>query len=235
MIVLPSGHCIDATEVTRENYEDFLRARPATSSITACAGDDLQPGCDWPGFDEAYEKMSQGAEEYDWVALNRPATCVDWCDAAAYCARFDKYVCGNRRGGAAAFDDFADPNESLWSMACTGAGATQYPYGDDFVAARCVDSTLVRGSKPTEPEAIQRRSGCAGHESSFACIFDLSGNVAEWENSCDSERADANCHVRGGSYLDVGVDVSCAAPATRRRMDNTDPGVGFRCCKTQCE
>ena len=93
----------------------------------------------------------------------------------------------------------------------------------------------MQGSALVEPEAIQRRRGCDGGESMFACIFDLSGNVAEWENSCDSEQADANCHVRGGSYLDSGAAVSCAAAATRKRLDNTDPAVGFRCCKTGCQ
>jgi formylglycine-generating enzyme len=235
MVVLPTGYCIDATEVSRVDYADFLRAQPAPSSLAQCAGDDLEPGCEWPGFDEAYEKMKNGDQEYDWYALNRPATCVDWCDAAAYCERLDKHLCGNHHAVGAEFEDFANPNESLWSMACTAAGANDYPYGDEFIAGRCVDSTPVQSSAPTQPEAIARRDGCAGNKSMFACIFDLSGNVAEWENSCDSEQAGARCHVRGGSYLDSGADVSCAAAATSERSTNTDPSVGFRCCKTQCE
>lgn len=234
MIVLPSGFCMDPTEVTRADYENFLRSNPPQSTLAACRDNDLSPGCGWPGFDEAFEKMQNGEEDYDYFAVNRPATCVDWCDAVAFCAKYDKHLCGSHGGNAVNFDSFANPTESLWSMACTSAGANDYPYGDEYVPGRCVDSAPDQGTSPSEPDAIGRQFGCTGTESMFQCFDDLSGNVAEWENSCDSSELNAQCHVRGGSYLDQGEDVSCSANASRDRMDNTDPTVGFRCCKSTC-
>jgi hypothetical protein len=232
MVEMPSGRCIDWREIQRIEYHDFVLANPLPPAVPGCEDNEtLEPGCEWPDFDAALAAIAVGSDDYDFWAVNRPASCVDWCDAAAYCARIDQHLCGGPFGSDAPFDDFADPTESLWSLACTQDGATDYPYGDAYVAGKCVDETTNRA---TQPEGTDRTTSCYGASSVYSCIKDLSGNVAEWENACDGAGGDARCRVRGGSYLDTGADVSCAASATRARLDNTDPGVGFRCCKAQC-
>lgn len=231
MVELPTGRCIDWFEIKRVEYDEFVKLDHPTPDIAGCENNQtFEPGCEWPGFAEALAARAKG-QNYDYATIARPATCVDWCDAAAYCAVKDQYLCGNRLDEAVPFEDFADPSKSSWSLACTQAGSTAYPYGASYSAGKCVDYTTNDGARP---ERTDRDSSCNGTSGNFACIFDLSGNVAEWENSCDGPGEDAACRVRGGSYLDSGADVSCAASATRSRLDNTDPSVGFRCCKAQC-
>ena len=63
----------------------------------------------------------------------------------------------------------------------------------------------------------------------------MSGNVAEWENSCSgSNGANDQCLVRGGSFLSSADDAKCAAQRTvdRAPMSGSDLlDVGFRCCQ----
>jgi len=63
----------------------------------------------------------------------------------------------------------------------------------------------------------------------------MSGNVAEWEDSCDGTAAAANCNLRGGSYKASGVDTTlrCDAARTEARLPANAAllaDIGFRCC-----
>jgi hypothetical protein len=63
-------------------------------------------------------------------------------------------------------------------------------------------------------------------------VFDLNGNVAEWDGVCASAEPAAQCHVRGGdmqatattSTCDYGTGVALVA------RNVAQPTVGFRCC-----
>jgi formylglycine-generating enzyme required for sulfatase activity len=75
--------------------------------------------------------------------------------------------------------------------------------------------------------------GCIGG-SSTNIIYDLSGNVAEWENSCNATTgASDNCAVRGGSY-DSGsqTTLTCALSGAQppQPRSTTAADIGFRCC-----
>lgn len=63
-------------------------------------------------------------------------------------------------------------------------------------------------------------------------LFDMSGNVQEWENSCSAvSGASDTCNVRGGSYLSAQAQMSCKntnQPPLARNTSADD--VGFRCC-----
>lgn len=230
LVELATGYCMHRREVQRIEYHEFYVERESWPSISGCENNQsLVPGCDWPGFAEAFEARPSG--DYDYWSISRPATCVDWCDAAAYCAHLDQHLCAGPFGQAVPFEEFADPSKSLWSTACTQGGVSKYPYGDAEAPGRCIDATTNGASRP---EGTDRTSECNGSISNYACIYDLSGNVAEWEDSCDGPGESANCRVRGGSYLDEGDATSCSASASRSRMDNMDPSVGFRCCKVEC-
>lgn len=67
-------------------------------------------------------------------------------------------------------------------------------------------------------------------------VYQMSGNVAEWEDSCDGTTATANCRVRGGSWADSGLGQTCASGRSVARMPaamDPDPlaDIGFRCCQ----
>jgi formylglycine-generating enzyme required for sulfatase activity len=118
-----------------------------------------------------------------------PVGCVDWCDAAAYCQWAGKRLCGKVGGGPVDLKDGPASSGSEWYYACSQGGKTAYPYGNTYTKGTCYDG---------DPDAIGGKvadSMCHGNSSPFDSILDLSGNLAEWENSCD----DIHCRLRGGS------------------------------------
>ena len=68
----------------------------------------------------------------------------------------------------------------------------------------------------------------------YQLLYDMSGNVREWENACSGSGASASCAQRGGSYLDPEdppplTTLECSSVAPVRR-DTRDRLIGFRCC-----
>jgi formylglycine-generating enzyme required for sulfatase activity len=66
-------------------------------------------------------------------------------------------------------------------------------------------------------------------------LYQMSGNLAEWEDSCDGATTASNCNLRGGSYTAANnaPALRCDATRTEVRMPATDAllaDVGFRCC-----
>jgi formylglycine-generating enzyme required for sulfatase activity len=206
--------CIDSTEVTNADYAAFLSAPPPAQPAACAWNTSFVPGA-WP------PAAGQGAY---------PVVAVDWCDAFAYCAWAGKRLCGAVGGGPTPFAAFADPTESQWMNACSAAGARVFPYGDAYDGAACNGKELPDGGGS---RAVGSLATCQG---GTAGIFDMSGNVYEWEDACDGDSGAADpCHYRGGGYFTPGppasTNLECAGGATLAR----DPGaafldVGFRCC-----
>ncbi len=59
----------------------------------------------------------------------------------------------------------------------------------------------------------------------------MSGNVWEWEDSCETQNgATDQCRLRGGSFWFNGEsDLTCANPNANDRSSQNDI-YGFRCC-----
>lgn len=213
MVRLPEGFCIDTTEVTRAQYDAWLATAPSTAGQpTACsANDDLSPGCD--------------SDDH------QPVVCVDWCDARAYCEAAGKRLCGGISDGEAYdFDAYADPAVSEWHAACTSGGANEYTYGNEL------DTQVCRGGDAEDYTTWGRvdvgtLEGCHSPDSDYSAVYDLSGNVAEWDNACDGDDAGSPCRIRGGAYEFQGVGLRCAMAENLRwpRMRSV-VAVGFRCC-----
>jgi formylglycine-generating enzyme len=209
------SYCIDVREVTNGDYALFLGA------VGSARYPDLPAVC---GF-----KQQHVPDEWPASPSDHPVTDVDWCDAWAYCAWAGKRLCGDVRGGALAPAEAANPARSEWYRACSNAGARAYPYGDTYEPTRCNgpdaggSGTWAAGSRPE----------CAG---GYPGLRDMSGNVYEWEDSCNGATgADDGCVDRGGAFRFTAPD----PPAiTKLRCDYRDvttrswrrSHIGMRCC-----
>jgi sulfatase modifying factor 1 len=214
MVQVDSTFCIDSTEVTRADYQTWLDAQPLTADQPSyCAWNtSFAPSC------------ASGSPVPDGSA-DSPVVCVDWCDAYAYCRGAGKRLCGNRGGGPVAYDSYDDPEESEWDYACTSGGKNQYAYGPGFDASACqIDHN---------PVAVGSHPSCQSDVTDFRGIFDLSGNVAEWEDSCNGNTGHFDqCRTRGGGTYGVIPDetTACNAGGAGGYRGEGMEVVGFRCC-----
>ncbi len=214
-------HCIDSTEVTQAQYAEFLSAKGGDTSgqIPQCAWNSTfapNPGCMHP---------------YDPVAFpNRPIGGEDWCDARAYCEWAGKHLCG-RIGGGGWVPGYGqnEPTVSEWFAACShaGDGAHAYPYGSTYQATACNG-----GDRPGGRSAdVGSFTACEG---GFPGLFDMSGNLLEWENSCSPEDGGANaiCSLRGGAFWGGVQELRCdfLGPTIPRNYTDGDCDLTIRCC-----
>jgi sulfatase modifying factor 1 len=211
--------CMDRTEVTNEQYAAFVNAGAAAQQPPACS------------FNTSFLPTTSGTDcptlRYDPVGQPRyPVTCIDWCDAYAFCAWAQKRLCGDLAGGAVATANLADAAHDQWYVACSRGGTRAFPYGTSYQSGVCVDV-----SNPTlAPLETASATGCEG---GYPGIFDLSGNVAEWEDSCSANSGAADsCADRGGSLFDGQYStpsVRCDSSDQHQRQTRHQ-AVGFRCC-----
>jgi formylglycine-generating enzyme required for sulfatase activity len=220
MVRLPSGYCIDSTEVTQGQYQAWLDTNPPASGQI--------PVCSW---------NTSFIPTYGWpptTTANYPVAFVDWCDAYAYCAGVGKRLCGKIGGGAYPPEGAGDL-PSQWSAACTSGGTYEYPYGNFYQASYCNGSVA---GKLLAAVAVGTMTSCQSSVPGYQGVYDLSGNVSEWEDSCDSGTVGGPkndfCAVRGGNFVyDITEDASlllrCGSGEWRDRSSAGD-SIGFRCC-----
>lgn len=211
---IPAG-CIDTTEVTNAQYLSFLTALQSESPARP-------PRCEWKS---RYEPASAwppnpGSEDM-------PVGAVDWCAAYAFCKWAGKHLCGARQGGALPTAAFADPKQSVWYSACThdGDGLHRWPYGNGYEPTTCNTQSAGIGGRSKVGVFTQCRGG-------YPELQDMSGNVAEWEDSCDPGAGDGSadqCRARGGSFYLATTDTACDQDIQFPRNEATTD-LGIRCC-----
>jgi len=204
------GYCIDEHEVTNGQWKSFANDSTGTTFAPA--------QCDW--------NTSPPATNPDPTTDAYARGNVNLCDAKTYCAWAGKRLCGRIGGGMNAKHDFADVTKSQWYRACSGSAPWKYPYGNAYDEAKC--ATGNTGGIPVRPKSY---TSCRGIAPPYDAVFDMSGSMDEWEDSCASEGAtgDTLCRGRGGALGDhaaASCDVARES-AARSRFD----GLGFRCCK----
>jgi sulfatase modifying factor 1 len=204
-----AGFCIDTTEVTNAQYAAFLAGAHASKPPAVCnVGKTYQPTNGWP--------YAAGADEL-------PVVWIDWCDAYAYCQWAGKRLCGHIGGGSNPQSAVTDPTQSQWYRACSADGARAYPYGAAYQAGACYGAQ----GPGAQLMAVATHSGCVG---GYPGIFDMSGSVWEWEDSCSAETGGNDyCQIRGGSLLQDSTGLGCQVGTVGVRSSATGDR-GFRCC-----
>jgi hypothetical protein len=213
--------CIDARETSRAEYAAFL-SNPVAQTP------DLPMVCDAkPSF-----VPGDGADCASRFEAEReptlPITCVDLCDAAAYCSGVGKRLCGNPNGETLRANRRDSPDADEWFAACSGRGARRRAEGESDAGAGVCNV----GSPGLEP--IDARPDCTTPEG----LTQMSGNVAEWANVC-FQSGPLRCSVRGGEFDTLNARLAaCDLPA--EGVDAVPPqflpplaratGVGIRCC-----
>jgi hypothetical protein len=205
-----NGSCVDATEVSNQHYLEWLDRMPGNDDVPQeCLGNlTFVPSSGWPP---------------NAMLLDLPVTYVDWCDALAYCTTNGKRLCGQTDGTPSPWDGFQDAKSSEWFSACSASGTRVYPYGDMYSPDACNGAEHgVNGPLP-----VGKLDSCNG---GFPELFDMSGNVAEWENACESVSGKSDpCRIRGGAFSNGEANLRCQANSAASR-ESSNAAVGFRCC-----
>lgn len=275
-----TGECfqlfVDATEVTRKQYRDWVASHSTTAAGTCTAdaqcmtADPTHPKCDVPtghciapvqesidGCDAERANPTPppgctldvpdptalaGIDAAAFHEEDLPMGCVDWCDAALYCADHGQHLCGKidpaNKGGVVPQSDITDAGQSEWTNACTSGGQFAYAWGSVNDAAhqqQCLYASSPPpagyGSAPV-PVTVGGNgtfpNKCHSTVETYKQYLNMAGNVAEWEDNCDGN---GDCVLRGGSYKSTGTSqISCAAKDIEKKVGTPKPDWGFRCC-----
>lgn len=236
-----SFYCMDEREVVNAEYKEFLSAvagKPATQPVhcswnTSFVPELLKPGDDNPGVGKC-PMESWRLDSEPTFAVN----CVDFCDAFAFCQWAGKRLCGMRgapgdavniQATEAAAQKAGTSVESEWFNACTQGGATEFPYGDEYVPGRCVDPVKIQQQgAPARATKDVEGDQCRASSADFRGLHHLSGNLWEWVNLCTD--GGVNCTIQGGAYSVADTaQLACKYWGTTAAT-TINPLQGFRCC-----
>lgn len=226
---------IDAKEVTRKQYAAFLATNPVATSLQGCAWNtDFKPDATCMANADVCDASKGTCDEH-------PQPCVDWCDAYSYCKAQGKHLCGKvgTPDAMVAVDQYADPGQSEWMNGCSAGGENTWTHGKVWVADPqgqwCDGDAKAKGTNGlTYP--VGTLATCQSPAATYKGLFDLGGNVSEWENSCSiavesgSASKDDTCRIRGGSYKSGKVQLQCDADPQKPARSFVAPDIGFRCC-----
>lgn len=217
MVPIPNaGYCIDRTEVTVADYRAFVLARGGDFS-------NQRADCAW---NKNYVHTTIPAQGSPQDQL--PMRYVDFCDALAFCDWAGKRLCGAIGGGSAYPDAGASTNVDQWYRACSknNDGLHNFPYGQTFDATRCNVRGDDGGVAPG-PVDVGSMPGCEG---GYSGIFDMGGNLAEWEDLCQAnpDGGPMSCSLRDSDWRDPNRHPCSYFYLQQSTLFQS--GIGFRCC-----
>jgi hypothetical protein len=195
------GECIDVTEVTNAQYDEF---------VTSIA--DGGPPSKLPAVCGAIKKGDAGAKSFARDAGAsagpfEPTNWVDYCDAYTFCAWAGKRLC---KSGSDA---------GSWAAVCSSNGLHAFSYGDEPDADACDSFPNPLWEAGSFPAC---RVGATGP-------FDMNGSLSEWSLCGAMPDGGPLCHVLGGSVLTAADNDRCDLSVVSDAAVRTG-SVGFRCC-----
>jgi hypothetical protein len=134
--------------------------------------------------------------------------------------------------GANEYSEYTNASLSQWYNACTSHGAHTYPYGSAYDGTACDG---IEHWPPTDSNATLTVGSlwtCQSNAPGYSGVYDLSGNVGEWEDSCFGTDAAAPCHVRGGYFGDLAGSLICGSDFVDVFRIDAYMSIGFRCCSS---
>ncbi len=209
------SYCIDKREATISEFNEYLVApgAPFDAPAVYCAG----------------QKATRPTKNIDPLAGDFPANAMTWCYAHAFCKWAGKRLCGAIGGGSAPVDS-ADLHGE-WTYACAnGTMNLAYAYGATYDPTVCnSDDHPASGGSGYVMKPLTK-PGCHGTVAPFSSIYDMTGNIGEYDNTV-SDFGDAGGFViRGrGGYPAAGVDTRCDS-ASGFGIEGYGSGAGIRCC-----
>lgn len=224
-VPLPAGGtmCIDKTEVMVGAYQAFV----ASAELPELPADH-------PAHDRCAAKTTHAAtcrtDDCRGTECELPQTCVDQCDALAYCRWVGKRLCGSIAGDALGLAEVNDPARSQWMNACLSGGRS-WPYGPEYDGQAC-NTSDHRPRACGGPAVTAAYPECQAPPGPYDQVFDLSGNVSEWIDASVEAGGwpELRCVIVGGSYVHWWGDVSCQGATLEWPCDAHHPEFGFRCC-----
>lgn len=122
---------------------------------------------------------------------------------------------------------YPDDSSSQWYAACSSGGEFAYPYGNSYSGVACNGSEANQAG--TVP--VGSMEECQSSVLEYSGVFDMSGNVMEWEDSCTGKNGADLCNLRGGGWGATNSTLLCNWKDQYGRSDNQSY-FGFRCCSS---
>ena len=215
------GFWMDRHEVTFGEYNRCVTAG-VCQALSTGDGECLIP--------KKKKRFGKGNLPYQFIDANRPAICMDWYRADAFCRWQGKRL----------------PTEAEWEKAARGTDGRLFPWGNE--RASC-DRAVVVDERISDPV---RGRGCGMGNTAEVCsktagnspygLCDMAGNVWEWVADAWVEKptgidargasvgqADYDKRVcRGGSWTRAAADVRIGF-RDWNWAKTAGCGVGFRC------
>jgi formylglycine-generating enzyme required for sulfatase activity len=210
--VAVSPFLLDATEVTVAAYAECAREGRCEAAAEKVAGGSLIQ------LDRA--RWSRACNQDRADRADHPVNCVDWSQAAAYCAWLGKRL----------------PTEEEWEWAARNGGeGTPYPWGDAPPAGQ-----PCWNGEGNDAGRGKRAGTCAAGshpgDATAAGVKDLAGGVAEWTASETVVGAESSGRggtpvkvFRGGAWADEDPRQLAGFARSTDLPGRRDSRVGFRC------
>ena len=161
---------------------------------------------------------------------NLPVVGVSMCGAEAYCSHADKALCGAVEGGAVSHTLVRDSEYAAFARACTEDTDRAFPYGDTYDGSACNGADFMENDGPVPAGSI---ASCVTPE---APVFDLSGNVWEWVDACETNMSQADsCRAQGGAFNSPEAELACTGVPLTVLRATRQSNLGFRCCAYDSE